>query len=90
MSKLTNQEVIQEWANSREGEAGRLTTNGFDLFSYDLKIGITADDGSKIVLDYTAGGGAYKSQTTSTHVGRAKSVADQIILPQAAALGGLT
>ena len=61
--------------NQRTLNAGALTTDGQSLFSYNLRIAehIRENGGAcTIVYDYTARGNAYKSQTTSQHVGMVK------------------
>ena len=64
----TNENVVKAMMNQRSAQAGRLTTNGVSLYSYNLEIArwIGAE---LIVFDYTATGNAYRSQTTSQHVG---------------------
>jgi|TARA_R110002020_G_scaffold26017_1_gene84266 hypothetical protein len=64
----TNENVVKAMMNQRAAQAGRLTTNGVSLYSYNLEIArwIGAE---LIVFDYTATGNAYRSQTTSQHVG---------------------
>ena len=88
---MRNEEVVDNWGRSIKAKSsnGQLSTNGSILYSYRQPIGITTADGSKVVLDYTAPAGAFISQTTSTHVGIAHSVADQVMNPIAAKLGGL-
>tara|TARA_Y100001938_G_C7842685_1_gene306892 strand:+ start:229 stop:516 length:288 start_codon:yes stop_codon:yes gene_type:complete len=75
MARQTNDQVINAFLNRRSANAGALTTDGQSLFSYNLRIAehLPKDDGfSTIIYDYTAGGNAYKSQTTSSHVGMIK------------------
>ena len=71
-----NNGVIDAFLNCKTANGGRIRTDGQSLFSYDLRIAehVPQDDGSAItiVYDYTRGGNAYKSQTTSTHVGMIK------------------
>ncbi len=71
-----NDGVIDAFLNCKSATAGRLKTDGQSLFSYDLRIAehIPDDRGgaTTIVYDYTRGGNAYKSQTTSGHVGLIK------------------
>jgi len=71
-----NDSVIDAFLNQQSANAGRLKTDGQSLFSYDLRIAehIPDDNGgaTTIVYDYTRGGNAYKSQTTSSHVGLIK------------------
>jgi len=69
---MTNENVIKAWINGRRGNAGNLSTDGSNLYSYNLLIG--TGSGSTI-LNHTAGGGSYYSQTTSCHVGLAKRLA---------------
>ena len=77
---ISNQEVVDAWLRNETAAAGSLSTDGTKLFSYRLIIGDTLST-DKIVLNYTASVGEYKSQTTSTHVGIAKRSADQTMHP---------
>jgi len=77
---MRNSEVVKNWAFDQPAAAGNLITSGTDLFSYNLKIGYTTPNGTKVVLDYTASG-EYMSQTTSCHVNLAKRHADDIMHP---------
>ena len=91
--RRSNDDVIKAWSygNKAKNHTGSLESNGAVLRSYGLTIGVTSKDGQKIVFDYTAKGGWFTSQTTSTHVGKAKRIAaDQVMLPDAAILGGLS
>jgi hypothetical protein len=77
MAYITNNEgVVNSFLNLQPANAGRLKTDGQSLFSYDLRIAehVPQEDGTAItiVYDYTRGGNAYKSQTTSSHVGLIK------------------
>ena len=77
MAYFTNNDgVIDAFLNCKPANAGRLKTDGQSLFSYDLRIAehIPDDNGgaTTIVYDYTRGGNAYRSQTTSSHVGLIK------------------
>jgi len=71
-----NNSVVDAFLSLKPANAGRLKTDGQSLFSYDLRIAehVPQDDGSAItiVYDYTRGGNAYKSHTTSGHVGMIK------------------
>jgi hypothetical protein len=71
MARHTNEQVVNAFLNGRAARAGALTTDGTNLYSYSLVIGKWYG-GKPFVFDYTATGGAYYSQTTSQHVGRAK------------------
>ena len=68
--RATNEQVVRAWTQGREAKAGRLWTDGESLYSYDLVIG-KRKAGECIVFDYTARGGNFYSQTTSSHVGLA-------------------
>ena len=77
MPYMTNNEgVINSFLNLQPANGGKLKTDGQSLYSYDLRIAehIPQKDGSAItvVYDYTRGGNAYRSQTTSSHVGLVK------------------
>ena len=73
-----NREVFMAWVRGRRCAAGELNTDGWNLYSYDLKIG-TYEDGLNVVYDYTAPGGKFISMTTSAHVNAAKLWSDKII-----------
>ena len=75
MARFTNEQVVEAFMNQRPANAGALTTDGQSLFSYNLRIAehVPKNGGAcTIVYDYTARGNAYKSQTTSQHVGMIK------------------
>jgi len=76
MARFTNEQVVEAFMNLQPLSAGALTTDGQSLFSYGMRIAehIPDDYGqaTTLVYDYTARGNAYKSQTTSGHVGLAK------------------
>jgi len=80
---MRNQDIINAWIRnqsfSRKHKA--LSTDGANLFSYNVKIGYTNKHGKKVVMDYTATGGWMKSMTTSQHVGMAKDKCDLIRNP---------
>ena len=77
---MTNKEVIYSWLNYRgaSSQNGNLSTNGTDLYSYNLKIA-SHRDGQNRVWDYTRSG-SYYSQTTSKHVGLAIRMAPDYFL----------
>jgi len=66
---IRNDTVIEEWAMGRAARAANLWTDGVKLYSYSLLIG---EGSGATILNHTAGGGSYHSQTTSCHVGLAK------------------
>ena len=74
----TNEQVITAWTKGQAARAKNLWTDGENLYSYSLVIGKNKA-GESIVFDYTSRGGAYCSQTTSSHVGLAALHADQLM-----------
>lgn len=83
MPTLKNNLVISNWTKGKAAKSsnGALSTDGRDLFSYNLRIGYRSPAGVCIVADYTSPGGGFHSSTTSCHVGKARSVADHIMHP---------
>lgn len=71
MAQATNAQVIQSFLSGTPRGAGALHTNGTSLYSYSLEIARWYG-GKAIVFDYTSTGDAYRSQTTSKHVGLIK------------------
>jgi hypothetical protein len=73
---MTNRNVINSWIDGRGASScnGNMSTNGVDLYSYNLKIASSQDHQFRI-WDYTASG-HYYSQTTSCHVGLALRMLD--------------
>ena len=80
---IRNEDVVRAWTRGQEAKAGNLWTDGENLYSYSLVIGKNKG-GESIVFDYTSRGGAYYSNTTSTHVGLAARHADQLMNVDAA------
>jgi hypothetical protein len=70
---MKNKDVVAAWKNGRALSCPNFSTDGENLYSYRLKIGIT-EDGGKYVYDYRSGG-MFVSVTTSRHVGMAAVVA---------------
>ena len=65
---VSNAVVIEAWLAGRKAEAGSLSTDGYNLYSYALLIGQGRE-----VYDYTAKGEfGFKTKTTSSHVVLAK------------------
>jgi len=82
--KTTNENVAMNWyrntASTNHGDT--MSTNGRDLYSYNLLIGFTTQQGVKILLDYTARAGHFRSMTTSTkHISPTRWIADEIMNP---------
>jgi hypothetical protein len=78
--KVRNEEVCVFWLWNMPAHSGNMRTDGKDLYSYGLKIGYTPD-WRKVVVNYTAGGKAFRSMTTSHHVGIAAKYADIVVNP---------
>ena len=78
---MRNDAVVHAFSRGQRARAGALRTDGRSLWSYDLKIAEKTLAGV-VVADYTSPGGHFVSQTTSTHVGLAKRVADTIMLAE--------
>ena len=70
----TNQAVVWHWMNGKPFKSLRMSTDGRELFSYNLCIRDTVrETDEKVLKDYTAKGRyGYSSQTTSTHVNIAR------------------
>tara|TARA_B100000287_G_C20250891_1_gene630042 strand:- start:56 stop:334 length:279 start_codon:yes stop_codon:yes gene_type:complete len=91
---MTNEQIVNAFLNGKSFNKSykALGTNGYGLYSYNLKIAEHHADGI-IVYDYTAGGGHCVSQTTSTHVGLVKRMAPsqitEVMRPDAAKVAGL-
>lgn len=72
MKRVCNDSVALAWAEGRAAvsHTGAFSTDGKAIFSYELQIGDTGDNGKKFVRDYTARGSyGFQSMTTSKHVG---------------------
>ena len=74
---MKNKQVAQSFIDGISGRAGRLWTDGNDLFSYGLKIGETRG-AQKVVFNYTRSG-YFESQTTSRHVRLAEQCGAKLI-----------
>ena len=81
---MNRHDVINAWIHGNPAKTTNLSTDGSNLFSYELVIGYTNDLGQCFVLDYTSGCEAFVSQTTSCHVGAAKLAVhhDHIVDPR--------
>jgi hypothetical protein len=62
----SNEDVVAAWANGRWAQSGSMSTDGQTIKSYNLVIGVTTEDGRKVVYDYR--GARAVSKTTNTHV----------------------
>ena len=75
----TNQAVVWHWMNGKPFKSLRMSTDGRELFSYNLCIGDTdKETDEKVLRDWTVGGIGFYSQTTSTHVNLARRYADRV------------
>ncbi len=75
--RATVRQIIEGWAagcDYRATQNRSLWSQDGQLWSYNLLIGYRSATGHVIVADYTASGGHYRSQTTSTHVNLAKRI----------------
>lgn len=82
--KTTNENVAINWYRNTAStnHSATFSTNGRDLFSYNLLVGFTTQSGKKILLDYTAGAGHFQSMTTSSkHISPTRAIADEIMNP---------
>jgi hypothetical protein len=83
-NRTNNAGVARSWSHGRAAHNNNQSywTDGKDIYSYELKIGETRSGGTKVLWDYTAAGGDFRSMTTSTkHVCNARSYADEIWSP---------
>ena len=78
--RTNNTEVPYYWTRNQAAHSNnkQFTTDGQNLYSYNLRIGATID-GQKILFDFTAPAGHMVSSTTSCHVGKARRWADQLM-----------
>ena len=73
MKRVRNRSVASLWAKGLKASnhRGNFYTDGKDLYSYNLRVGTTSKSGQKVLFDYSGPWGV--SQTTSNHVGAARS-----------------
>ena len=72
---MRNEDVVKAWLYGRRAATGNMSTDGSNLYSYNLLIGQHLHHGT-VVINHTAGGGSFYSQTTSKHVGLAWRLAN--------------
>ena len=86
MQRVPNKDVAALWSRSEEARSHnkQLWTDGSNLFSYNLRIGATTNEGKKVVFDFTSPAGHFTSMTTSQLVGLAKPHADTVMSPSVA------
>lgn len=68
---MKNSDIIDKWMDGKSFEGDKLSTDGDNLYSYELCIG-TTEDGVKIVKDFTKE--SRNSPTTTNHVTLAKEM----------------
>jgi hypothetical protein len=76
-------QIPKFWRNDTPAKAftENYWTNGSELYSYQLKIGETLPDGTKVLYDYTKATGNFISATTSRHVNLAAFYANEKEIP---------
>ena len=79
-------EIPAAWKRGERAAASALSTDGDNLFSYNLLIGVTKG-GRKVLFDFRTPNKV--SATTSQHVSRAALYADDIIEPPKVKVGGI-
>ena len=76
--------AILSWYVGEPFEGGSVTTDGDKLLSYNTCIGVTDEEGRKLVYNYTSRkmhgipSLGFLSMTTSMHVGRAFEILDEL------------
>ena len=75
--------VPKFWRNNASAKSytNNYWTDGSNLYSYNLLIGITTNDGQKVLYDYTVANGNFISATTSRHVNLAAFYMDLRLNP---------
>ncbi len=78
----TNDQVRKAWYQGDPTHALNTRTDGRLLYSYDLCIGYTTDDGDKVAMRYAYSDGSHEgwgsvSPTTTQHVLNACAIADR-------------
>jgi|SaaInlV_200m_DNA_6_1039755.scaffolds.fasta_scaffold87633_1 hypothetical protein len=68
------------WKANTPARTNTFTTDGQNLYSYSLRVGLTSSSGKKTLIDYT--GVDSVSSTTSRHINAAKPCSDIVLLPQ--------
>lgn len=80
--RFRNDDIPKAWKEGRPARTPTYWTDGTSLYSYDVRIGTTDEEGRKVLLEYTARGGGWVSATTSKHVGYARPYADETRRPE--------
>ena len=89
--RTNNSNVPRYWSRSQAAHSNnkQYSTDGGNLYSYRKLIGITLNNGDKVLLEYTSPAGFGISVTTSCHVSKARLHADVVMNPDAALTAGL-
>lgn len=74
---VKNEQVARLWSEGKVGRSKNMSTDGKTLWSYNMPIGVTLDDGRKVAIRYQAP--RNYSNTTSRHVSYALQYADQVV-----------
>ena len=61
-------DVASAWVKGQKARTRSLVTKDGKVWSYNLLIAKTADDGTLVIYDYTNSAGNYISQSTTYHV----------------------
>ncbi len=80
----SNENVARRWSNGQiaRNHNNCFRSDGQNLFSYNLLIGFTTPEGRKVLLDYTARTGNFRSMTTSgKHISPTRRFADDTLNP---------
>lgn len=75
MAKVSNKEVAAAWCNGQAAAAEHYSTDGKNLYSYNLKIGWVNSEGDRVLCRYKV------SVTTSKHISMAAKYADKVVAP---------
>ena len=75
---MTNKDIAANWIAGTPSGVKNYWTDGQNLYSYKLLIGVTLGNCQKIVFNYTSSG-SFKSSTTSRHVGLVKVHPDVLL-----------
>ena len=71
---MKNKQVIQAWIETRPAEGNSLSSDGKWLYSYNLTIGQwLSNDERPFIWNYTSGGDAFVSNTTSRHINQVRT-----------------
>ena len=77
-------EIPLAWKRNRQASTptNTFSTDGSNIYSYNLKIGYTNEFGEKVLIKYTAETNNFQSHTTSRHVNLSALHADKFKIPR--------